>query len=79
MTLANSTEASQEHAGTKNELPLILPNFKLKQLPGYYIGYCISSCLAWGKAFFLLVTAVTFKNLYQIKWKCVVYLFEIGQ
>jgi len=73
MALANCVEASQENPGVKNELLLILPNFKLKQLAFYYLGYCRSSCLVSGKkAAFFLVTVVTFKNPPPIKQKCVV-------
>lgn len=74
MALANCAEASQEHAGAKNELPLILPNFKLKQVVVYYIRYCISSYLACEKKAFFCCDSSNFQKSTpnKIKMGCVV-------
>lgn len=74
MALTNCEEVSQEHAGAKNELLLILPNLKLEQLVGYYIGYCVSSYLACGKkALFSCDSSNLQKSSpNKIKMRCVV-------
>lgn len=67
MVLGNCAEASQDLAGAKNELPLILPNFK--QTIGRLLYRILHRFLfvLWKECFFVPVTAVTFKNPLLIK------------